>query len=262
MSALELILGGWLLVALIMALLWWVQQIRRDAGVVDVAWAGGLALLALIYAVASEGYLPRRLLVGALAGIWGTRLAVYLLYNRVIGKQEDGRYQTLRAHWGPKAPVYFFFFFQAQALLDVVLSLPFLVAMQNPQPTLTGWDYTGVGVWLLAVGGETVADRQLARFRARPESRGRTCREGLWRYSRHPNYFFEWIHWWTYVAIAVGSAYWWVTLTAPALMLFFILKVTGIPPTEEQALASRGEDYRRYQRTTSAFIPWFPKEED
>ena len=106
-----------------------------------------------------------------------------------------------------------------------------------------------------------LADRQLVRFKRRPESRGKTCREGWWRYSRHPNYFFEWLHWWSYVALAAGSSYWWVTLLAPAAMLHFLLNVTGIPPTEAQALASRGEDYRQYQRTTSVFIPWFPKKE-
>ena len=87
-----------------------------------------------------------------------------------------------------------------------------------------------------------------------------TCREGWWRYSRHPNYFFEWLHWWSYVALAVGASYWWLTLLSPAVMLYFLVCVTGIPPTEAQALASRGEDYRQYQRTTSVFIPWFPKE--
>jgi steroid 5-alpha reductase family enzyme len=116
-------------------------------------------------------------------------------------------------------------------------------------------------IWCVSVGNTVLADRQLARFKRRPESRGKTCREGWWRYSRHPNYFFEWLHWWSYVALAVGANYWWLTLLSPSVMLYILLKVTGIPPTEAQALASRGEDYRQYQRTTSAFVPWFPKKE-
>jgi steroid 5-alpha reductase family enzyme len=116
-------------------------------------------------------------------------------------------------------------------------------------------------IWAVAVGGETLADRQLAAWRAAPANDGRTCRSGLWRYSRHPNYFFEWLHWWTYIPLAWGSPWWWLTLLGQALMLFTLFKVTGIPHTERQALASRGEDYRAYQRSTSVFIPWFPKED-
>ena len=101
-----------------------------------------------------------------------------------------------------------------------------------------------------------------ARFRARRESRGKTCREGLWRYSRHPNYFFEWLGWWAWVLAAVGSPLFLLSLSGPLFMLVFLFKITGIPATEEQALRSRGDDYRRYQRTTSMFVPWFPKKGD
>jgi steroid 5-alpha reductase family enzyme len=107
--------------------------------------------------------------------------------------------------------------------------------------------------------GEWTADRQLARFRADPANRGKTCRAGLWRSSRHPNYFFQSLFWWTFVLLSVGAPHAWLTLISPLIILFLILKVTGIPPTEERALQSRGEDYRAYQRTTSAFIPWFPR---
>ena len=124
---------------------------------------------------------------------------------------------------------------------------------------LTWQDGLGVAIWAIGVAGEAVADAQLARFRADPGHRGRTCRAGLWRYSRHPNYFFEWLTWWAYVAIAWGAPHGWVALFGPAVMLLFLFKVTGIPYTEAQALRSRGDDYRAYQRTTSAFVPWFPR---
>jgi steroid 5-alpha reductase family enzyme len=116
-----------------------------------------------------------------------------------------------------------------------------------------------VFVWCVAIGGESLADTQLARWRREPSNRGRTCRKGLWKCSRHPNYFFEWIHWWTYVILGATAAHGWVTLLGPALMLMFLYRVTGIPYTEAQALKSRGEDYRQYQKTVSAFFPWFPR---
>ena len=109
--------------------------------------------------------------------------------------------------------------------------------------------------------GVALSDWQLSQFKKNPENKGQTCQRGLWRYSRHPNYFFEWVHWWAYLPMAVGAAGWWAAVITPSVLLYFILYKTGIPPTEEQALASRGEEYRRYQRTTSAFVPWFPKRE-
>jgi len=261
MSPMILVLVGWVTMAAVMAVLWLVQRARRDAGVVDVGWAAGLGALAVLYALLAAGPPLRRLLVATMAGTWSLRLAWYILANRVLGKPEDGRYQTLRSKWGARAQSRFFAFFQAQALVDVIFSVPFLVAMTNPRPALGVWGLAGVLVWLVAVVGEALADRQLAVFRADPANRGRTCRVGLWRLSRHPNYFFEWLHWWSYVLLGVGSPWWTLTLVGPALMLFFLFKVTGIPATEAQALASRGDDYRDYQRTTSAFIPWFPKRE-
>ena len=113
--------------------------------------------------------------------------------------------------------------------------------------------------WVVAVGGEWLADRQLADFRADPANRGRTCREGLWGWSRHPNYFFEWLHWFAYLWLAVGSHLWWLALIGPVLMLLFLYRVSGIPWTEAQALRSRGEDYVRYQREVSAFLPLPPR---
>jgi steroid 5-alpha reductase family enzyme len=260
MNPFTLVLFGWLLIAAGQVALWLVQRRTNDAGIVDLGWTASLGLLALLYAVAlDDGLVVRRWLVGILAAVWSGRLTWYILVDRVLKGEEDGRYQTLRDKWGDSAQRNLFVFFQAQAFLAVILSIQFMLAMLHPASTLQIWDALGALVWLVSVGGESIADRQLARFRADPMNRGSTCREGLWRYSRHPNYFFEWIHWLAYVVISVGSPLWPFTLFAPALMLFFILKVTGIPPTEEQALKSRGDDYRRYQRETSAFFPWFPK---
>ena len=257
MNPVVLVLLAWALAAATMAALWAVQRARGDAGVVDVGWAAGLGALAVLYAAAGSGLPLRRALVAAMAAVWSLRLAVYLLVDRIVGKPEDGRYRTLRARWGERAQPRFFVFFQAQALVDVALSLSFLVAMRVLGP-LGAWDAAGLAVWGVAVAGEAAADAQLARFRADPGNRGRTCRAGLWGASRHPNYFFEWLHWWSYVLVAAGSRLWWVALIGPALMAWFLVKVTGIPATEAQAVLSR-PDYAEYVRTTSAFVPWFAK---
>lgn len=256
----SLLLLGACLMAAMMFVLWLLQRARHDAGVVDVGWAAGLGILAILYAVLDDGWLPRRLLVAGLVGGWSFRLAYYLLRDRVLhAGEEDGRYQDLRAAWGDRAQRNLFFFFQAQGLIDVLLSIPFLVILAKPTAWFTPWDALAVLVWLVAVTGESIADAQLARWRADPANRGRTCRSGLWAWSRHPNYFFEWLHWWTYPLLAIGAPWAAATLFAPLLMLFFLFKVTGIPATEARALQSRGDDYRRYQREVSMFIPWPPR---
>jgi steroid 5-alpha reductase family enzyme len=252
---------GAALVAGAMALLWIVERIRSDATHVDVAWAFAIGALALFYGLTTPGPMRQRVLVTSMAVIWSLRLGCHLLFTRVLGKRgEDGRYRELRARWGPRAPAYFFVFFQAQALLAWVFSLPILAALGNPRPGPV-LELCAVLSWATALVGEAIADRQLARFRRKPESKGRTCREGLWRYSRHPNYFFEWLGWWAYVALAVGSNGFWVALIGPILLGFLLFRVTGIPATEAQALRTRGDEYRRYQASTSVFVPWFPKPE-
>lgn len=250
-------------VSLGMTVLWLVQRRTGDAGIVDVGWAAALGSLAVFYALVLEAGLPaRRALVAVLAAFWSVRLSSYLLWNRVLRGPEDGRYQAIRARWKNRLQLKLLGFFLAQGGLDAILSISFLVVMIHPADSLRWWDVVAAFVVLASVAGETLADRQLANWRADPANRGRTCRNGLWRYSRHPNYFFEWIYWLAWVVMAVGSPIAWASLIAPALMLFFILHVTGIPPTEARAVVTRGDDYRRYQATTSAFFPWFPKRDE
>jgi len=245
----------------LMQFLFWLLQVRsRNAGWVDVGWALGLAVVALLAAFQGPAPVSRRLLVGVLGGLHGLRLGLHLWRRVAAEAQEDGRYQTIRANWSTQVNAKFFVFFQAQALLDVLLGVPFLLAAWNPSPSLHLLEGIALGIWLIAWAGEALADAQLRRFKARPESRGRTCRDGLWRFSRHPNYFFEWLVWVAYALLALTAPWGWAALACPVLMLYFLLRVTGIPATEAQALRSRGEDYARYQRETSAFIPWFTKE--
>lgn len=249
----------WLLAALLMSLGWLWQRTHTNAGIVDALWAAGLGGGALWLALVGNGALWPRLLLALLGGAWGVRLALHL-WSRVRGEGEDGRYRELRTHWHG-SQLKFFAFFQFQALLIVLFALPFL-AVAHIRHTLTPWLLAGVIVWLLSVGGETLADRQLARFRSNPANHGRTCRDGLWRYSRHPNYFFEWLHWFAYVCLGVGSPLAWLAWLGPLVMYVFLRWISGIPFTEKQALRSRGDDYRAYQRSTPMLFPWFPKKID
>lgn len=258
-SAIHLAANGALIVAAMMLVLWIIHLLIRNAAIVDVGWAAGLAILAGFYAYAGSGYSARRYAILTMAGLWGLRLAMHLLFSRVIGHAEEGRYVQLRAEWKTNLPLRFLFFFEFQALLDVVLSLPFLLACLDANAPLGWLEKVGGGIWIVGLAGEALADAQLDRFKKNPANRGKTCRAGLWNYSRHPNYFFEWVIWMGYAVFALGSPWGWLGLLSPALLLYFLLGLTGIPATEAQALRSRGEEYREYQRTTSTFVPWFKK---
>jgi steroid 5-alpha reductase family enzyme len=256
MTPLALVALAWAVSALAMVAAWWVAMRVRNLGYVDVAWAGSMAVAALLAGTFGGGAALPRALVAVLGGAWGLRLCLYL-FSRVRAEPEDGRYQALRAAWDG-SPAKFFAFFQLQAVVAAVFTLPFVAAAARPVESVDGWMIGAIVTWLLAVGGEWLADRQLAAFRADSANRGRTCRVGLWGWSRHPNYFFEWLHWFAYLWLAIGGPLAWLALTGPVLMLLFLYRVSGIPWTEAQSLRSRGEDYARYQREVSAFFPWPP----
>lgn len=250
-----LVLGCWAALSLVFAGLWLRQRATRDATSVDVAWTLSIGALAAVYALARPGTADRAALVALPALGWSVRLAAHLYRDRVRGgRGEDARYRALREAWGPRAQSRFFRMYQIQAAAAVLFSLPLLGAMRGGALGVGAW--LGLAVWAIAMVGESLADAQLARFRARPDAAGEVCREGLWRYSRHPNYFFEWLHWWAYVLIGGGAPLTWI---GPAGMLYVLLRATGIPWAESQALRSRGERYREYMRTTSAFVPLPPR---
>ncbi len=250
---------GVAIVAGMMFILWMLHFPLRNAAIVDVGWAFGLALLALLYAAHGVGYWRRVIFLAPMVAVWGLRLGFYLLFTRVNGQPEEGRYAEIRRKWGSNIGIKFLAFFEFQALLDGILSIPFLLAMHDPRKTAPEFENIGLAIWVVAMLGEFLADAQLARFKRNPKNKGKVCNAGLWRYSRHPNYFFEWLVWVSFAVVASGAQYGYAGFLSPALMLYFLLRVTGIPATEEQAVRSKGDKYREYQRTTPAFVPWFPR---
>ena len=190
---------------------------------------------------------------------WSLRLAVHLARDRVIGRPEEGRYVELRRRWGRggSGAGAFFVFFQAQALLAAVLAVamvvPFVAAPADGARGALRWLALALGV--AALGFEAIADAQLAAWKRDPANRGRVCDVGLWRYSRHPNYFGEWSLWVAYALYALAHPWGAIAALGPIIIFASIWKVTGIPATEAQALRSRGDAYRRYQETTSVFVP-------
>ena len=260
MSALALILlalGG---LGLLFAGVYFVARRINNYGIVDIAWSYAFAALALFYALLLPGWPVRRALMATLVTLWSLRLGTHL-YRRVMGHHpvEDGRYGQLRKDWAANFAVKMFGFFQLQAVSVVLLGVACFLISRNDSPRLHPLEVAGAVLWLVALTGESLADRQLAAFKRGPANRGRVCNAGLWRYSRHPNYFFEWLVWVAYFVFALPSPQGWIAVIGPAGMLFLLLRVSGIPLTEEQALRSKGDAYRRYQQSTSAFVPWFPK---
>ncbi|MCC5834058.1 MAG: DUF1295 domain-containing protein [Opitutales bacterium] len=255
----------WAILVVSFTVLWYLGERRGNAAIVDVAWSWGLGLCVVGLALILPGELARRLLLAALLGFWGLRLGWHIFVRLRREDGEEGRYRYLREHWGERAFFMFWVFFQVQAFSIILLAAPIAVLMAWSPGALGLWDFLGA-VWIAgALAGEAIADRQLSVWKADSENRGKTCRRGLWAWSRHPNYFFEWCHWLGYPIIGIplllaGHLGAWAFLwLGPVVMLWLLLRMTGIPYTEKQALRSRGEDYARYQREVSAFVPLPPK---
>ena len=242
-------------VSLAMMLAWAVQRRTGNAGWVDVIWTFALGGADVAYALAAGAGGPRAWLAAALAAAWALRLGGYIL-RRTHHGTEDVRYARLRAEWGAGFQRRMFAFLQIQAAVAAALALAVLLAARNPAPMGIG-DAAGVAVFLIAILGGNAADEQLLRFRHESANRGQVCAVGLWRWSRHPNYFFEFLAWCAWPLLAISAAYppGWLALAAPALMYWLLVHVSGIPPLEAAMLRSRGDAYRAYQARTRPFLP-------
>ena len=254
----EMLGASFFLVLSLMCILWVVYFFRRNAGIVDIGWSLGFVLSAWAYFFLGQGSTSKKWAIMIMVTMWGLRLA-WQLYQRFIVSGEDPRYQDIRKSWGNEnADFKLFMMFIFQGVLVVVLTLPFLIVCSEAVPEWYSIEILGIFVWLIGVTGETAADMQLHAFKQIPENQGKVCKEGLWRFSRHPNYFFEFIVWVGYFLFALGTPGGWLGIISAAIMLFLLTKVSGIPLTEAEALKTKGEEYQEYQRTTSSFIPWFP----
>ena len=241
-----------------MSIAWVVQQRTGNSGWVDTIWTFSVGLVGVVSAlwpVAGGVSHPRQWLVAGLVAIWSLRLGTHIAM-RSIGITDDPRYAAFASEWGLAAPRRMLLFLQQQAWGSIPLVFAVFVAAHVPNEAWRPQDYLGALVLFAGIAGEAIADAQLKAFRSDPANKGRVCDVGLWRWSRHPNYFFEWLGWLAYPVIALSPDYPWslATLLAPLFMYWILVHVTGIPPLEEQMLRSRGERYRAYQSRTSAFF--------
>jgi len=249
-----------------MAGAWVVQRITRDCGWVDVVWSFAIGTAGMVYALApidGAAPTPRAFLAATLVGLWALRLGGHLAARTAGAPHEDARYAAFRVQWGALFDAKLFGFLQIQALAAALLALSVLVAARNPAPELGVFDFAGAALIAVAIFGEGVSDRQLRRFKSYPPNRGAICDVGLWSWSRHPNYFFEWLGWLAWPIIAfdrTGAWPWgWLALTGPALMFWLLRFASGVPPTEAAMARSRGAAFARYQARVSAFFPLPPK---
>ncbi len=235
-------------------LLWLVSLALKDASIVDIFWGLGFVVVAWTGYFNTSGFAPRKLLLTTLVTIWGVRLALYLFW-RNHGKGEDYRYQAMRKRIKNFPLLSLFIVFIFQGVLIWLISLPIQFA-QTRSEELTAFDFIGVALWAIGLTFEAVGDWQLAHFKADPNNKGQVMNRGLWRYTRHPNYFGDALLWWGIFCFALPSGWW--MIVSPLVMMTLLLKISGVALLEK-TLAKTKPQYEAYVRQTNAFLPWFPK---
>lgn len=248
-----------LLALCMMTLVWLLSLVRRDAGIIDIFWGLGFVVVAWFYFLTSDAMTVRKVLTVALVSLWGLRLSLHILV-RSIGRGEDYRYQDMRKRHSRNFALWSLFaIFLLQASILWFVSAPLLVAQHAVQPDELTW-LDAAGTVLFAIGFlfETVGDLQLARFKNDPGNSGRVMQSGLWRYTRHPNYFGDTVVWWGLFLIALSAPGSLWTIASPILMTFLLLKVSGVSLLEK-SLSETKPEYGAYARRTSAFFPWPPQ---
>lgn len=254
---------GALLMATIFCLAWAWAKRCDNYSLVDAVWAFGIGLTGGLWLASRGGNFPKHWVAGGLLAVWSIRLGWHLQGRiRRAHPDEDARYRKLREVWSGRVASAFFWFFQAQGVSVILLALPFLLIARDPDTSWSAWESLGLAVTLVGILGESLADSQMSAFKAVNSDSKAVCQAGLWRYSRHPNYFFEAVIWLGFYFYACGSEWGWAMFYAPGVIIYLLLRVTGIPPTETAAVLRKGDAYRIYQKTTSPFIPWPPRRID
>jgi steroid 5-alpha reductase family enzyme len=246
------------LVLCLMVVLWLISLTIKNSSIVDIFWGIGFVLIAwLTFALFPEGYLPRKVLSALLVTIWGLRLSIHI-FLRNKGKGEDFRYQKWRneagSSWWYRS---LFKVFLLQGILMWIISLPVVAAQVSPKGPLNILDFFGLAVWIIGFYFEAAGDHQLARFKSNPENKGGVLNSGVWKYSRHPNYFGDAFQWWGFFLLALSAGYWW-TVISPVIMTLLLIRVSGVALLEKTLKESK-PGYREYVENTSAFIPLPPK---
>ncbi|MBJ6135591.1 DUF1295 domain-containing protein [Ochrobactrum sp. Q0168] len=239
----------------IMAFAWALERGTGRSGWIDAIWSYSVGVGSVIAVVFADATWQRRSAILILILVWSLRLGFHIA-KRSARHGEDPRYATLIKEWGENAASRLFWFLQIQALAAFILVLAVYLATVSRPGFLYSWDIIAIGVIVIALAGEALSDAQLAQFRKRPEAKTEICETGLWAYSRHPNYFFEWLFWCVWPLLGITTSPWsWLSLLAPIQMYWLLVHVSGIPPLEEHMLKSRGEKFRALQRRVNAFFP-------
>jgi steroid 5-alpha reductase family enzyme len=249
----------------IMSFAWLVWRRSRNSGWVDTTWTFGLGAVGLAGALSAcllDMPTARQVLVAVMITLWSSRLGFHIAH-RSAGITDDPRYATLIRDWGSGAMRRMLFLLQKQALVTIPLALSMVLAAFNPISELRPQDWLGVGILLLGIGGEALSDYQLRQFRADPAHHGRICDTGLWGWSRHPNYFFEWFGWLAYPLFAIdlggGNPWGYAAIAGPICMYWLLVHVSGIPPLEAHMQERCGDEFHAYQARTNAFFPAPPR---
>ena len=257
MNFLTLFLYSGIAILVMMVLLWLLSLVFKNASIVDIFWGIGFVIVTWLAFSLGAGYIPRKQLVAVLVTIWGLRLALHIGI-RNWGKPEDFRYAKWRQDNGSRW--WWFSFFQVfllQGVLMWIISAPLIAAQTSGYPVIiTPLDVIGVVLWLIGMFFEALGDLQLMLFKANPANKGKLLTTGVWRFTRHPNYFGESALWWGYYIIALVSGSWW-TVFSPIIMTWLLLRVSGVAMLERTMKLKPG--YEEYMKSTSAFFPWFPK---
>lgn len=246
-----------LVIAGCMFSLWLLSLRLKDASIVDIFWGLGFVVVAWVSLFSAGELLDRHWLLALLVTLWGCRLAGYLAW-RNVGKGEDSRYTEMREKPGRNFALFsLVVVFGLQGLIMWVVSWPLQAAMLGTQPW--NWlDLLGITLWIVGLGFESIGDWQLARFKADPANKGKVMDRGLWRYTRHPNYFGDFLVWWGYYLLSLAAGGPWWTIAGPLLMAYCLIYFSGAMHLE-RTITDRRPGYADYIRRTSAFIPWPPR---